>query len=61
MTSQNIVTFTGSQRELDTIGAFVELLETVEDSVYDDIEKITRNETTFYDKVVAIFNNFKVE
>lgn len=61
MTSKNKITFTGSQRELDTIGAFAEILETVEDSVYDDIEKITRNETTFYDKVMAIFNNFEVE
>lgn len=61
MTSKNTITFTGSQRELDAIGAFVELLETVEDDVYDDIEKITKNEKTFYDKVMAIFNNFKVE
>ena len=61
MTSKNTITFYGTQAELDTIGAFVELLEMVEDDVYDDIEKITKNEKTFYDKVKAIFDNFKVE
>lgn len=61
MTSKNTITFCGTQAELDTIGAFVELLEMVEDDVYDDIEKITKNEKTFYDKVKAIFDNFKVE
>jgi hypothetical protein len=61
MISKNTITFYGTQTEFDTIGAFVELLETVEDDAYDDIEKITKNEKTFYDKVRAIFDNFKVE
>lgn len=61
MTSKNTITFYGTQTEFDTIELFVDLLENVEDDVYDNIEKITKNEKTFYDKVRAIFDNFKVE
>ena len=61
MTSKNTITFYGTQMEYNIIGDFVQLLETIEDYTYDDIERITKNEKTFYDKVMAIYNNFKVE
>lgn len=61
MTSKNTITFYGTQAQLDIISAFVDLLECIEDYVYDDIEKITKNKETLYDKVKTIFDNFEVE
>lgn len=61
MTSQNIITFIGTKEEQEIVNRFLDLIENLNDEDYENIEKVTRSEKTFYDKINAISENFEVE
>ena len=61
MISKNIITFIGTKEEEEIIDRFLTFLEALDEEDYENVEKLTRREESFYDKVDIILKNFKVE